>query len=100
MSAFSFFRLHKPVLYEVAENTRWSGMDTKNFDRLVGFIYDAALEPALWRETLDELAGQLETNAWHLLGWDAQLGVGNAGRDLRSDCVRSPRPIQRLLRRP
>ena len=54
-------------------------METKNFDRLVGLIYDAALEPALWREALDELACQVGADAWHLLGWDAQMGVGKLG---------------------
>lgn len=54
-------------------------METKNFDRLVGLIYDAALEPALWREALYELARQVEADAWHLLGWDAQMGVDKLG---------------------
>lgn len=50
---------YKPVIYGVAENNKRSGMETKNFDRLVGLIYDAALEPALWRDALDELACQV-----------------------------------------
>ena len=50
-------------------------MEAKNFDRLVGLIYEAALDPALWREALDELARQIEADTWHLLGWDAQMGV-------------------------
>lgn len=54
-------------------------MDTKSFDRLVGLIYDAALDPALWREALHELASQVGADAWHLVGWDAQMGVDKLG---------------------
>ena len=54
-------------------------METRNFDRLVGLIYDAALAPALWREALDELASQVEADTWHLLGWDAQMEVDTLG---------------------
>lgn len=54
-------------------------MEAKNFDRLVGLVYEAALEPALWREALDELADHVSADAWHLLGWDALIGAGTLG---------------------
>ena len=37
------------------------------------------MDPALWREALDELARQIEADTWHLLGWDAQMGVDTLG---------------------
>jgi DNA-binding CsgD family transcriptional regulator len=47
-------------------------MDEAHFDRLLGFIYEASLEPGLWREAMNELAQQVGADTFHLLGWDSK----------------------------
>lgn len=54
-------------------------METENFNRLVGLIYEAALAPALWRDALDELASLLGADTWYLLAWDALHGPDPLG---------------------
>ena len=43
-------------------------MKEEDFDRLVGLIYDSALNPGVWRDTMDDLARQLGADTLHLLG--------------------------------
>ncbi len=50
-----------------------------DFDRLVGQIYDAALEPGLWRDALSRLAAHTGADGWHLLGWDVERGTDILG---------------------
>lgn len=58
-------------------------MKEEDFDHLVGLIYESALDPALWQETMRSLANQVEADTFHLLGWNNQkqavtLGVVDA----------------------
>jgi DNA-binding CsgD family transcriptional regulator len=58
-------------------------MKEEDFDRLVGLIYDSALDPGLWQETMRNLAHLMEADTFHLLGWNSQeqavtLGVIDA----------------------
>ena len=58
-------------------------MKQADFDRLVGLIYESALDPGLWQETMRNLANQVEADTFHLLGWNSQeqavtLGVVDA----------------------
>ncbi len=46
-------------------------MDEAHFDRLLGLIYEASLQPGLWREAMNELAQQVGADTFHLLGWDS-----------------------------
>lgn len=50
-----------------------------DFDRLVGLIYQAALEPESWRDALTELAAVVEADGWHLLGWSMEQKVDLLG---------------------
>lgn len=46
-------------------------MKEKDFDRLLGLIYESALDPGLWGETMSDLAHQVGADTFHLLGWDS-----------------------------
>ena len=83
-------------------------MKEEDFDHLVGLIYESALDPALWQETMRSLANQVEADTFHLLGWNNQkqavtLGVNwtlnrfvklqvNGIREHVEDSARSPVP--------
>ncbi len=47
-------------------------MKAEDFDHLVGLIYESALDPALWRDTMNTLARQVGADTFHLLGWDSK----------------------------
>ena len=47
-------------------------MKEEGFDRLVGLIYESALDPGRWRDTMNELAGQVGADTFHLLGWNSR----------------------------
>lgn len=47
-------------------------MHEEELDRLVGMIYESALEPALWRVVLSDLASQVGADVFHLLGWSGK----------------------------
>jgi DNA-binding CsgD family transcriptional regulator len=80
-------------------------MKEEDFDRLVGLIYDSALDPGLWQETMRNLANQMEADTFHLLGWNSQeqavtLGVVDAswnnGVDLYNHHYGSINPCREL----
>ncbi len=50
-------------------------MKQEDFDRLVGLIYESAIDPGVWREAMNDLSRQVGADTFHLLGWDS----GNAG---------------------
>lgn len=47
-------------------------MNEAEYDGAVNLIYEAALEPAHWRSALMNLAEALNTDVFHLLGWDTR----------------------------
>lgn len=47
-------------------------MNEAEYDGAVNLIYEAALEPVHWRSALINLAEALNTDVFHLLGWDTQ----------------------------
>ncbi|MEQ1592391.1 MAG: hypothetical protein ABL892_08385 [Thiobacillaceae bacterium] len=54
-------------------------MQEEDFDHLVGLIYESALDPALWRETMNELARQVGADTFHFLGWDSTKQMSTLG---------------------
>jgi DNA-binding CsgD family transcriptional regulator len=54
-------------------------MKQEDFDRLVGLIYDSALDPALWQDTINALAKQIDAGAFHMLGWNSAAGKVTLG---------------------
>jgi DNA-binding CsgD family transcriptional regulator len=50
-------------------------MDSEDFDRLVGQLYDAALVPEKLPETLAALTRCLDGDTCHLVGWDGRSGT-------------------------
>jgi len=48
-------------------------MKQEDFDRLVGLIYDSALDPAQWQDTMNVLAKQIDAGAFHMFGWNSAL---------------------------
>lgn len=54
-------------------------MKEEDFDRLVGLIYESALNPGLWQETMSMLASQVGADTFHLLGWDSKKQAATLG---------------------
>ncbi|MCA1978205.1 MAG: hypothetical protein LDL19_03115 [Thiobacillus sp.] len=54
-------------------------MNEADFDRLVGAIYESALNPELWRDTLGVLAHHVGADFFHLVGWDSRERVATLG---------------------
>jgi DNA-binding CsgD family transcriptional regulator len=54
-------------------------MKQADFDRLVGLIYESALDPGLWQETMSVLARQVGADTFHLLGWDSKKQAATLG---------------------
>jgi DNA-binding CsgD family transcriptional regulator len=51
-------------------------MQEEEFDRLVGLIYESALDPELWPVVLNELTCLVGADTFHLLGWDSGEQAG------------------------
>jgi len=54
-------------------------MKEADFDRLVGLIYESALDPGMWRETMAVLAKQVGADTFHFLGWDSKEQAATFG---------------------
>lgn len=76
-----------------------------DFDRLVGLIYESALDPESWQETMRNLAKRVGADTFHMLGWNSQeqavtLGVidasWNDGVDLYNSYYGSIDPRREL----
>ncbi|MDD5391117.1 MAG: hypothetical protein PHD37_17410 [Gallionellaceae bacterium] len=49
------------------------------FDKLVGLIYEAALDQKLWSTVVEALCGHFEVDVAHLIGWDIAAGTDRLG---------------------
>ena len=60
---------------KIDQDSKWIRMDSEDFDRLVGQIYDTALAPEKLPETLAALTRWLDGDTCHLVGWDGLSGA-------------------------
>lgn len=47
----------------------------KRYEQLVGELYDAALRPEQWTDTLNGVTKWVGGDCFHFLGWDANIGA-------------------------
>ena len=46
--------------------------NSSDYDRLVGMIYEAALESGRWEQPFNELIRQIDASGFHFLGWSSE----------------------------
>lgn len=47
-------------------------MKEEDFDRLVGLIYESAIDPGVWQVAMNDLSRQVGADTFHLLGWNSE----------------------------